>query len=621
MAYIVNKTDGSVVATVADGQVDSLSTDLTLIGKNYSGFGEYLNENFIKLLENFSNSSEPPNPIRGQIWFDTNESKLKVYSGTQFQPVSSATISSTQPPNLGVGDLWFNDVDRQLYFCYDSSGSVLLLGPAYSFTQGKSGLEVVNILDNQNQERVITKLWNNGLLLGIWSSAAFQIKLPILGFGPAGKAIIPGFNQGELPGFKFDVTATNAENLGNEPASVYLKRNTDNIINGQLTITSNNGLLVGDSQQAQIVVVDGNVQFQNDAENKNITVKVKRGAAVDDAIQIITSEQTLNLFANNPASTTIVGGDLTVSGDLTVNGNTTTVNTSILVIQDKNIVLGDLGDPGSNNDTYADGGGITLKGSSDHKITWSQAESAWISTEHHILETGKSYRIKDPFGVVREVLTWNSLGPSITSIPGVTSFGTQTTLAIGPELPPGSGNPPTPYMRLQNNRISTLITNQDLEIEPNGLGNIVLIGSPRITGLQDPFSPQDAATKEYVDNAGQTRSLVFSMDVSDAISNAGIALWLTQVAPPSEFRNGTNARVLCTSLSNSTSPFNINTYLTTSSTEFITPDAPGSLVPGGTGFGINNVAFSSATLPAPPISVFRVVKLYRLVAGAWTFIS
>lgn len=137
MAYIVNKTDGSVVATVADGQVDNLSTDLVLIGKNYSGFGEFLNENFIKLLENFSSSSEPPNPIKGQIWFDANENKLKVYSGTQFQPVSSATISSTQPANLGVGDLWFNDVDRQLYFCFDSSGSVLLLGPAYSFTQAK----------------------------------------------------------------------------------------------------------------------------------------------------------------------------------------------------------------------------------------------------------------------------------------------------------------------------------------------------------------------------------------------------------------------------------------------------------------------------------------------------
>ena len=130
MAYQINKTDGTIVATVADGQVDQLSTDLTLIGKNYSGFGEALNENFIKLLENFASTTRPTHPIRGQIWFDVAELKLKVYSGTGFQPVSSATISNTQPSNLGVGDLWFNDVDRQLYF-FDGTNTILL-APAYS---------------------------------------------------------------------------------------------------------------------------------------------------------------------------------------------------------------------------------------------------------------------------------------------------------------------------------------------------------------------------------------------------------------------------------------------------------------------------------------------------------
>jgi len=92
MAYQINKTDGTIVATVADGQIDQLSTDLTLIGKNYSGFGEALNENLIKLLENFASTTRPTHPIRGQIWFDVSELKLKVYSGTGFQPVSSATI-------------------------------------------------------------------------------------------------------------------------------------------------------------------------------------------------------------------------------------------------------------------------------------------------------------------------------------------------------------------------------------------------------------------------------------------------------------------------------------------------------------------------------------------------
>ena len=156
MAYQINKTDGTILTTVADGQIDTLSTDLTLIGKNYSGFGESLNENLVKLLENFAATNRPENPIRGQIWFDSSELKLKVYTGTSFAPVSSANISSTQPNTLGAGDLWFNDVDRQLYF-YDGSETILL-GPIYSDAQGLSGFRVLSILDTLNQTRVITQL-------------------------------------------------------------------------------------------------------------------------------------------------------------------------------------------------------------------------------------------------------------------------------------------------------------------------------------------------------------------------------------------------------------------------------------------------------------------------------
>ena len=79
MAYNINKTDGTILTTVPDGQVDSFSSDLTLIGKNFSGFGESLNENLVRLLENFANSTSPSRPIRGQMWFDTTENKLKVY--------------------------------------------------------------------------------------------------------------------------------------------------------------------------------------------------------------------------------------------------------------------------------------------------------------------------------------------------------------------------------------------------------------------------------------------------------------------------------------------------------------------------------------------------------------
>ena len=70
MAYKINNTFGTLLVTLADGTIDVATTDLTLIGKGYAGFGEKLNENLVKLLENFNNTSAPNNKIQGQLWFD-----------------------------------------------------------------------------------------------------------------------------------------------------------------------------------------------------------------------------------------------------------------------------------------------------------------------------------------------------------------------------------------------------------------------------------------------------------------------------------------------------------------------------------------------------------------------
>ena len=174
MSYKLNKTDGSLLVDLVDGQLDTTSSDLTLIGRNYSGFGEVLNENFIQLLENFSNSAAPINPIRGQLWYDTTENKLKVYNGTEFTASGGVTVQATQP-NMVAGDLWIDSNASQLYF-FDGT-NLRLAGPVYSRQSGTSGFTVVSVLDTQSITNYVVKMFVGGSLVGVHSNASTGFRL------------------------------------------------------------------------------------------------------------------------------------------------------------------------------------------------------------------------------------------------------------------------------------------------------------------------------------------------------------------------------------------------------------------------------------------------------------
>lgn len=598
MAYQINRTDGTIVSNVADGQVDQFSTDLTLIGKNFSGFGEALNENFVKLLENFSSTSAPDHPIRGQIWYDTSENKLKVYNGSDFIPVSSATISNTQPSTLAAGDLWFDDVGSQLYF-YDGTNPILL-GPSYSLTQGISGLKVESILDTLNQTRVITYLYNNGILLGIFAKDSFTPKTEIIGFSGD---IQPGFNAGTLAGIKFNVTCTNSEQLGGAPATTYVRRDTSNAIDGQLRITTDLGLVAGSAGQMNLYVTSGDIYMSNASTDKSLILNVRKGINQENALVISASDRTLDLYPTFLDSTVRTGGNLIVAGNLTVEGTTTTINTSDLTIEDKNIVIANVNSP---TNLTANGAGITIKGSTDKTIIYSESDN-WLDVSESInLASGKALYIGDTL-----VINGNSLGSSITSIPGVTSFGTQNILNIGP------GIPPVTQMRLENHRISTVSSDFDIELFPDGSGNVVLNNSARITNVVDPVDQQDVATKEYVDDVVESRSLAFSMDLTDGKSNSYIITnILNNLAPPANFRNGTTAKILCTILNNSSTSLDINALPPGIVTNpFLTN------LSGSTSQAVTNITFPVATINAPTLSTTRIIKEFFLIGGIWTWQS
>jgi len=598
MAYQINKTDGTIVATVADGQIDDRSTAITLIGKNYSGFGEIFNENLIQLLENFADSTPPDNPIRGQIWFDSSQSKLKVYNGLDFVPVSSATISGSQPSTLATGDLWYDNVRQQLFF-FDGTAAVLL-APSYSSSQSLSGIRVDTILDTLNQTRVITSLYNNGILLGIFAKDSFTPKVAIIGFTGS---IEPGFNAGTLANFKIRATCTNSDSLGGAASTTYVRTDSSNAINGQLQITVDSGLIVGSAGQGLLFVNSGDLVLANSSSDKNITLSVNKAATQENAVVINAAARTIGLYPTISSSTVNVGGNLVITGDLTVEGTTTTLNTSIFTVEDKNVVIANVASP---SNSTADGAGITIKGTTDKTIAYSES-SNWLAISDTLnLAAGKALYIGGT-----KVIDGNSLGSAITSIPGVSSFGTQTVVNIGP------GAPAVTQMRLENHRISTVSSNFDIELEPDGTGNVVLIGSPRITGMANPTSAQDAATKEYTDNRIESRPLIFSIDISDGKSNTYIIdNILNNLSPVAEYRTGTYARILCSLISNNAQTLEINSLPPSLSTAaFLTN------LGGASSLAITNISFPTATIAASSVSVTRIIKLFQIVGGVWAWQS
>jgi len=100
MPYNVNKSNGELLVIVEDGTVDINSASVALVGKNYPGYGEFINENFIHLLENFNSASSPDAPIEGQLWYDVAAKQIKVYNGSTWGGVGTAVqldIASTNP--------------------------------------------------------------------------------------------------------------------------------------------------------------------------------------------------------------------------------------------------------------------------------------------------------------------------------------------------------------------------------------------------------------------------------------------------------------------------------------------------------------------------------------------
>ena len=327
MAYKINNTFGTLLVTLADGTIDTATTDLTLIGKGYAGFGESLNENLVKLLENFNNTSAPSNKIQGQLWFDKTNLQLNVYTGAKFKPVGSPTTSTSAPANAVLGDLWFDTTNEQLYVY--SGTSFTLIGPTTVTGSGVTVFTTDTVQDNTGVNRSILKMVANDAVVGVVSNLAFT---PSSTETNAAALIAAGFSsvaQGvqlssTVASAKFRGTATDSDALGGVAAANYLRANANDTTTGTLGVINDSGITIGAGSDVTLSMDSDDFVITNTTLNKDIIFKVNDGGVSTEALRIQGSTGRIE--------------NLTV-GNLTVDGTNTIMNTTTLSVEDNIIEL------------------------------------------------------------------------------------------------------------------------------------------------------------------------------------------------------------------------------------------------------------------------------------------
>ena len=350
MAYKLNKTDGTLLTELVDGQIDTTSSDLTLIGRNYVGFGEALNENLIKLLENFASSGAPSTPIKGQVWYDTSEARLKVYDGTAFK--SNGPIVQNTQPQMVAGDIWINNSTNKLYF-FDGT-DLVLVGPVYENAQGLSGWEVDTVRDRSAVDHTLLKMYVGGTLVAYVSNDIYtptleeQSKLGITTGIRKGISFVDEDNfriYGVADAANSLITDTIDADTGlriRKTAGQFLPSGANGTTTGSLFIQNQAGLTVGSSGQTRLYVTAEGTVLQNNAINDTFRYRLL-GDTDYDGIVINPANRGfgINLDAGTlPAANLEVNGNTIIRGDLTVQGSSVTIETTTLTVDDYNIEIG-----------------------------------------------------------------------------------------------------------------------------------------------------------------------------------------------------------------------------------------------------------------------------------------
>jgi hypothetical protein len=364
MAYTINKTDGTVVTTITDGTVDN-TTSVQLFGKSFSGFGEGLNENLVKLLENAASTSAPTAPLRGELWFDTNTSQLKVYDGSVFKPTGAAKSQSTEPTSASAGDLWHDSDDDQLYLYTGSAFH--LIGPVYTAGQTLSGFKI-ETLASSGGNKVVSSMYAGNTRVAILSKETFTPSVTQSGFA----SIKSGFTLNSTLGAVFEGTNTQAATIDvsgttNTSSTLiaggnFLRTDAADTTTGALTVDTDSGIIVGDAQELTVTVTSNNVTVAQTSQDKDLKFTVNDGGVTKTPLTLTGADGGIDMT-----------GDLTITGNLIISGEFEKSGSNINVIDDAFLKL-------NTGNSEVDAGLIVeTSDSDDARLFYDVSANEWVA--------------------------------------------------------------------------------------------------------------------------------------------------------------------------------------------------------------------------------------------------
>lgn len=597
MPYQIDKTDGTVLITLADGVVDN-STDLQLVGRNVAGYGEQQNENFVKLLENFARADTPPSkPLVGQLWFDKNADKLRpsVFDGVHWRNLTINQVSATEPQGQKEGDLWWDTVNNKLYVFVADGNQHVLVGPESILGFGKTKWETTKLTDTSAVEHPVSIGYVDGSAYMVMADTAFEIDqavTPLAGFTRIGEGLtskgtnIDGVTSGTT---RFFGTAGDADRLGGRLASTWANRNDNEIITGTYSFQNDNGITIGDTLELSLKVINANEPgiFADFGDKLHLGVNYT-GSGGDKTVITINNKSIIP-YANNEVSlgapsikyrniyadaifANVVGdaqgqftGTLTgnVTGNVSgsVTGNVTGNATGQVLASGGAVVL--------NNDATTQ----TPKLDASAGVVTGRFEGTAAYVDYGVYTNNAQTITGSKTFNGTTVFNGSSTHTALTS--------TNVNLAVG-RIGRGAITSPNPD---PNTNIGDLLIDrvtvnesrvQDSEIRAGSITNGTVIdgadigkNAPAIQVKAQKFVDavgqevnrisddgqflQNSATnlvteraiKEYVDTTFQStgQDIQFYLDTKD-MTQADVKTQLTRLAPPNNFKEGTIARVL-----------------------------------------------------------------------------